>query len=271
VVKENTKVMATNTLVRAWLILAKNNLQNQLLTPSSSVLFIIGKFFNFVFTIITIYAIFGQTTSIKGYDLNQAVIVVVVYNLLESISGFLFRSLYTFRPILLKGDFDMDLLKPLPSYFRPILSGPDFLDIPLVLVQLFTLVFFMNKFQFSVTYLSLVFSLVTIANGVILAFSIHLGIAAFSIITSEVDGLVMLYRNFGRAAVVPTDLYTGSFRFILNYVVPITVLFTLPAKAILNILTPQGFLYSCVLCYTFLFLSVKFWRYSIKKYTSASS
>ena len=263
--------MVINRLIKAWAILAKNNLQNQLLTPSSSVLFIIGKFFNFVFTIFTIYAIFGQTSSIRGYQLNQAIIVVIVYNLLESISAFLFRSLYTFRPILLRGDFDMDLLKPLPSYFRPILSGPDFLDLPLIVVQLGALIYYFSKFHFFVSLPVFGLSAVIFVNSIILAFSIHLSIAAFSIVTTEVDSLVALYRNFGRAAVVPTDIYSGTFRFILNYIVPFTVLFTLPAKALLNILSTQGVIYSCLFSYTFFMLAVNFWRFSLRKYTSASS
>ena len=263
--------MVINRLIKAWVILAKNNLQNQLLTLSSSMLFIVGKFFNFIFTLLTIYAIFSQANSIQGYSLNQAVIVVIIYNLLESISGFLFRSLYTFRPILLRGDFDMDLLKPLPSYFRPIFSGPDFLDLPLIIIQFVALVYYLVKFNFPITLPIFGLTLLIFLNAIILAFSIHLSIAAFSIITTEIDSLVALYRNFGRAAVVPTDIYSNTFRFILNYIVPITVLFTLPAKAILNVLSTEGILYSCFLSYTFFLLAINFWRYSLRQYTSASS
>jgi ABC-2 type transport system permease protein len=104
-----------------------------------------------------------------------------------------------------------------------------------------------------------------------MAFSLHLMIAGFSIITTEIDSLVMIYRSFSNAATVPTDIYSSILRFLLNYVIPITVIFTLPAKALLNILTPPGVLYSFVFTYSFLFFSLWFWKYSLRHYTSASS
>ncbi|MFZ2153476.1 MAG: ABC-2 family transporter protein [Microgenomates group bacterium] len=263
--------MATNKLLKVWSIMAKNNLQNQLLTPSSSVLFILGKLFNFIFSVIIIFSIFNQVSTIKNFTLPQAIIITLVFSLIDSITNFLFRALYTFRPILLKGDFDLDLLKPLPSFFRPIFSGPDFLDVPMIIIQVIALIFFLFHYSLVPSVFTLIFFLLILLNGIILAFAIHLSIAAFSIITTEIDSLVMIYRSLGRAAIVPTDIYGNFFRFILDYLIPITVIFTLPAKALLSILTPVGIIYSFVFTFIFLFLSLYFWNYSLSRYTSASS
>jgi ABC-2 type transport system permease protein len=263
--------MVIKNLFQVWLILAKNNLQNQLLTPSSSILFVIGKLFNFIFNIVIIFSIFSQITSINSYTLPQAIIITLIYNFVDSFTQFFFRALYLFRPILLKGDFDMDLLKPLPSFFRPIFSGPDFLDFPMIIIQIITLIFFILKYSLIPSLFTFSLFLVIFANAVILVFSIHLLIAAFSIITTEIDSLVMIYRTLGRAAMVPTDIYQGFFRFFLNYIIPITVIFTLPAKALLNILSPSGVLYSFIFTFIFLFFSLWFWRFSLRRYTSASS
>jgi ABC-2 type transport system permease protein len=263
--------MAIKTFFRVWTILAKNNLQNQLLSPSASLLFVVGKIFNFIFAIITIYAIFNQASSIRGYDLPQAVIVVLVFSFMDTLTQFLFRSLYTFRPALIKGDFDMDLLKPLPSFFRPIFSGPDFLDVPMIIIQLFSIFYFIAHFSITITLPNLlVFSLVFV-NGVVIAFSVHLIIAAFAVMTSEIENLVMIYRALGRAAIVPTDIYGATFRFILSYVVPITVIMTIPAKALLGILSIEGIIYSTILTLVFLIFSLNFWSFSLRHYTSASS
>lgn len=262
--------MVTNFL-RVWLILARNNLQNQLLTPSASLLFILGKLFNFVFSIITIYAIFNQTSNVRGYSLPEAVVVVLVFSFVDTLTQFLFRSLYSFRPALIKGDFDLDLLKPLPSFFRPILSGPDFLDVPLIFVQFSCLIYAFYYFSIPLSFYIIVVSLLMITSAVTVAFSIHLMIAAFAILTSEIENLVMIYRSLGRAAVVPTDIYGPVFRFVLSYIVPITVIMTIPAKALLGILSAEGIIYSLVLTFVFLIFSLKFWFFSLRKYTSASS
>lgn len=263
--------MAIKSFYRVWVIMAKNNLQNRLLTPSSSVLFILGKLFNYFFSVLIIFSIFNQVSTIKNFTLPQAVIITLVYSLIESIIQFLFRALYMFRPILLKGDFDLDLLKPLPSFFRPIFSTPDFLDVPLIFLQTLALVYFLVHFSLVPSFATVLLFICISICGIILAFSLHLMIAAISIMTTEVDSLIMIYRSFSRAAVVPTDIYGYFFRLTLSYIIPITVIFTLPAKAILNLLSPSGVCYSLSFSLAFCLLSLFFWKYSLRHYTSASS
>lgn len=258
-------------IFKAWWIMAKNNIQNQLLTPSSSILFIIGKFLNFIFSIFIITAIFHQTNTVGGYNYSQVVIFVLVFNFIDTLTQFFFRSLYSFRPVLIKGDFDLDLLRPLPSFFRPILSGPDFLDFPLIFIKLGVLIYFVIYFGLIPSLPQFILFLFIFINAIILTFSLHLIIAAFSVLTAEIDSLVALYRTIGQAAVIPTNIYSGFFRFILDWIIPVTVMFTVPAQALLGILSLSGVVYSSVLSYSFLFFAIYFWRHALKNYTSASS
>jgi ABC-2 type transport system permease protein len=204
-------------------------------------------------------------------DRNQAVIVVLFFNLIDTTVQFFFRSLYTFRPILIKGDFDFDLLKPLPTFFRPLLSGPDFLDLPLIIIKLTAFIYFIVHYSIAVNTLQIVLVIFLFINAFILAFAVHLAIAAWSILTTEIDNLVSMYRSLGQAAIIPTDIYHGVLRFALDYIIPFTVIATIPAKAILGILSPSGIIFSCLVTYGFLFSSIKLWRYSLRHYTSASS
>lgn len=263
--------MAIKSFVTVWTILAKNNLQNQFLSSSASILFILGKLFNYSFSIIIVYSIFGQVSTLNSYTLPQAIIMVLLFNFIDSFTQFFFRALYQFRPILLKGDFDLDLLKPLPSYFRPIFSAPDFLDFPILIIQITALVYFLINFHLVPSLITFCLFVFIFLNGVAVAFAIHLIIAAISVLSTEVDSLVMIYRNLGRAAIIPTDSYRGIFSFFLNFIVPITVIFTLPAKAMLNIITPLGILYSSVFAIGFFVFALWLWNFSLKHYTSASS
>lgn len=263
--------MAVKPVLLAWYIIAKNNLQSQLLTRSSAVLFVIGKLVNFFFSLILITSIYKTTTTINGYSLHQVVFFTLIYFIFESVTGFLFRAIYTFRPILVRGDFDLDLVKPLPSYFRPILSAPDFLDIPPLVVQIGFLLYYSIVFQISVTPLSLlVFSLLFV-NSIILSFSLFLFIASLCILTTEVDNLVAIYRSLTRAGIVPVDVYPALFRFILNTIVPVAVFITIPVKAFLGILDPTTLVFALVFSTVFFYLSVLFWRHSLSQYSSASS
>ena len=110
--------MVAKNLFRAWLVIAKNQIQRQLLTRSSAYLFIIGKILQFVFNLVIISSVFRTTSNIKGYTIDQAILFILVFFTIESVSQFLFRSIYRFRPVLLRGAFDLDLVKPLPGFSR---------------------------------------------------------------------------------------------------------------------------------------------------------
>ena len=252
-------------------MMAKNNIQNQLLTPSSSLLFIVGKFFNFLFSIFIITAIFHQTNNVGGYSFHQAVIFVLVFNFIDTLTQFLFRSLYQFKPVLAKGDFDLDLLRPLPSFFRPILSGPDFIDFPLIFIKLCVLIYFTISFGLTPSLPQFILFLFIFTNAIIAAFSIHLVIAAICVLTTEIDSIVALYRTLDQAAVIPTSIYTGFFRFLLDWIIPITVMFSIPAQALLGIISFSGVIYSTALTFGFFFFSFYFWQHALRNYTSASS
>ncbi len=263
--------MAIKNVFTTWIIIAKNNLQNQLLTASSSFFFIIGKIVTFIFTLLTIFAIFSTTQTIVGFSLHQAIIVTVVYNLIDSFTQFLFRSIYSFRPVLLRGEFDLDLLKPLPSFFRPLLSGPDFFDLPSIIIQVVSLIFFLIKFNINPSLVDIAAFLSLFLISVIVAFSLHLLMAAFSILTTEIDNIAWIYRSFVRAGIVPTDVYTGSFRLILDYIIPVTILVTVPAKAILGLLDFHFITYVVIFSAILLTISLWFWRFTLRHYTSTGS
>jgi ABC-2 type transport system permease protein len=262
--------MVVNTL-QAWWLIAKNKFQTQLLTPSGSVLFIVGKIFNLFFSVMIIFAIFTTTKTIQGYTFSQAIVVVLIYNFIESVTQFFFRAIYTFRPILVSGEFDLDLLRPLPSFFRPLLSGPDFLDFPLIIIEIVALIIYSFRLSLHFTLIQILTFILYLIMSLMVTFFLLLAIAAFSILTTEVDNLVWIQRSFMRAGTVPTDIYRGVFRFILDYLVPVTFIVTVPAKALLGLLNLQIIIYSLILTVVFGLFSWNFWRWSLRHYASTGS
>lgn len=268
---KNIKAMVTNTTIKAWWIIAKSNFQTQLLTRSSAFLFIVSKLLNFAFTLLTVLAIFTTTKTLNGYTLSESIVFVLVYGLGESLIGFLFRAIYFFRPILVRGDFDLDLLRPLPSFFRPLLSSPDFLDFFALIVQILVSLYVFLKFNIQFQLINIFIFLLYLLLTIFVAFSIDLIISAICVLTTEVDNLVWLFRSVYRAGVVPTDIYYGAFRFLLDYIIPITLMVTLPSKALLGLLTPLSLIYTFLVSVSFFFFSWFFWRFSLRQYQSASS
>lgn len=70
---------------------------------------------------------------------------------------------------------------------------------------------------------------------------------------------------------LPIDIYKQPLRGILTYLVPVGIMMTLPAKALLGLVSPVGVLASFALGLLTIFVSMRFWKFALKRYTSASS
>ena len=123
-------------LIKVWLHLALLAGQTQLLTNWSGLLFITGKLVRFAFYFIFLVSVIGGIKELAGYSRNDIVLVFLIFTLVDTLAQFLFRGVYVFRFSVINGNFDMDLLKPIPSLFRPVFGWTDILDgltlIPLV-------------------------------------------------------------------------------------------------------------------------------------------
>jgi ABC-2 type transport system permease protein len=96
-------------------------------------------------------------------------------------------------------------------------------------------------------------------------------VLAFGIITSEVDHAVMVYRDVENMARFPIYIYTQPLQSFLMFVIPIGLIFTIPAQVLLGGLSWQFILLALALGISFFSLSIYSWSSAVKKYSSASS
>ena len=118
---------------------------------------------------------------------------------------------------------------------------------------------------------NLVLFLLLFLNSLFLAFAFHLFACSVCVLTTEIDHLIWVYRDLVNMARFPTDIYSKGVRLVLTFIIPAVVLITVPAKALLGILSWQGMALSFAITSVFLWGSLKFWRYALRRYASASS
>lgn len=243
------------------------SLQSKLTRRLSSFIFITGKFIRFGFYIFSLVVVLRKTQTIAGFDLKQMVNFFLVFNLFDLLGQFFFRGIYWFRGKIVSGAFDMSLIKPASPLFLTLVTDTDLLDLPLLLMVIFMLI--KQNLYLPVLNLAL-FLLLTLVAFLIIT-SLHILIASLGIITTEVDNTIWIYRDLTLLARVPVDIYMGAIRSFLTFVLPIALVFTFPAKALMGILSWQWIFYSVAFALLFFTLSLKIWRFSLTKYSSASS
>jgi ABC-2 type transport system permease protein len=81
----------------------------------------------------------------------------------------------------------------------------------------------------------------------------------------------MIYRDLTNLGRLPIDIYKQPLKGILTYLVPVGIMITLPAKAMMGLVTPMGIIISFALGFLMMILTLRFWKLALKQYTSASS
>lgn len=257
--------------LKVWLQLTHVSFARELATRFSSLLFISGKILRFVFFLLFLFGLVSRTGGIAGYSKEQIVIFFLVFNIIDITAQFFMRGIYLFRPLVVSGEFDHYLAKPISPLFHILSGHADLMD-------LFTLIMLVGYFWWFLSVAPIAFSIDSILlfialviGGLIIALAFHIIVAGIGVITTEVDHTIMIYRDLSQMARLPIDIYAEPVRVALTYFIPIALMITFPAKALFGLLSPLAITVSLGLSLTFLWLSLKFWHFALSKYSSASS
>jgi ABC-2 type transport system permease protein len=149
------------------------------------------------------------------------------------------------------------------------MGGADILDLitipPLVIV-----VYLVGK-SLGPTPIEVFYYLLLVLNGLLLATAFHITVLSLGIITFEIDHTAMIYRDLINLGRLPVDIYKEPLRGILTYLVPVGIMMTLPAKALMGLVSPIGIILSLAVGVVAVLASIRFWNFALTKYTSASS
>jgi len=263
--------MGVKKLVKIWLMYTSRALQSDLLTKWAGLLFIFGKIVRFLLFFVFLFVILSAAKNLVGYNREQVIFFFLVFTLIDALVQFFFRGVYHFQSLVISGEYDLDLLKPLPSFFRPIFSHTDLADfVTLVPLWIYFLWFVFTNHLFKGGSDLILFFLL-LGNSLILAFAFHLLVCGVCVLTTEINHLVWVYRDLTNMARFPTDIYQKFIQGILTFTIPVVILFTVPAKALLGILSWPWIILAFGISSLFLWGSLKFWRFALSKYSSASS
>ncbi len=234
-----------------------------------AVLFIFGKVARIITFIYFLYLLVSRTQTLSGYTVTQTIFFFLVFNLVDTGSQFLFRDVYRFRSRVVNGELDYYFLKPFNALARSLLGGIDILDfsvlLPLIGVTLWIIP------QVTTSWLNLGIFLLLLVNALTLATAFHIFVLGLGITTTEVDHAVMIYRDVTSLGKIPIDVYRWPINLIFTTVIPVGIMMTIPAKALLGLTHPDVIVGSLFIGLAALLLSLKYWRYAVTQYASASS
>ncbi len=255
--------------LKIWWIMSKNSFVMVISQKLSLSVFLIGKVIRFSFFFIFLFFLLKGSTTLAGYSGTQVIFFFLTFNIIDIVSQFLFREVYKFRPMIVNGDFDLVLVKPINSLFRVLLGGADIIDLITIPPVIAATVYFGSLLQPNLVEVTLYLAL--LLNGLLMAMAFHILVLSLAIITMEIDHTVMIYRDITNLGRLPVDIYKQPLQMFLTYLIPVGVMITFPAKALMGLVSAGGIAVSLAVGLAALLISFRFWNLALRKYSSASS
>lgn len=262
--------MNINKYLKVWWIMTIRASQVAFSSRFSALIFIVGKILRFLFFLMFIIILASKTKVISGYSIWEIIFFFATFNLVDTIAQLFLREVYRFRSYVVSGDFDYFLIKPLSPLFRSLFGGSDVLDMPMLVISIFFILFSEGKIG-NVSLFGIGLYILLIFNAFLIAVAFHILVIAVGILTTEVDNTLWLYRDLTQMGRVPIDIYREPLRGILTFAIPVGIMMTFPSKALMGLLSIQSVVIALLVGVILFCGSFKLWQYAIKHYSSASS
>ena len=234
-----------------------------------------GKFVRLAFFVLFIVSIFRHVPSVAGYSLEAVALFFLTFNLVDIVAQILIRGIYMVGRDIREGDMDFYLIQPINPLFRVCSNLVDFLDflmlIPVLGIILWVFPHILAGFSPADLLKNSALYVLLCLNGLVIAFAIHVLVAALTVRTQQMEETIWMYRDLVNLGRFPVDIYTPFLQAILTFVFPIAVMVSYPSQALLGILSTGKILLAFVLSAVLLAVAMESWKRSLRHYSSVSS
>jgi len=222
--------------------------------------------------LIPLMVVFGNRGSVAGWTYPEMLVVLGWFVGLKGVlEGTLSPSLMAVVEHVRKGTLDFVLLKPADAQLLVSLSKIE----PWRVVDLAgALAIFLYAFRHighAPTMAQLLLAAALLVAAVLVLYSIAILVVSIAFVAVRVDNLLYLFQSVFDVARWPSSVFRGLLAVVFTYVLPLALMTTYPALALLGKLNARTAI--AALLGSFLFASVArlIWLSSIRRYTSASS
>jgi ABC-2 type transport system permease protein len=225
-----------------------------------------------VWTLVPVWVVYGQRPTVAGWSYDQALIVVGWFTLLKGVlEGAVNPSLSAVVEHIRKGTLDFVLLKPADAQF--LVSTAKFEPARVVDVVggfvLFAIAFHrMGRWP---TPGHVATALLLLACAIIILYSIWILAISAAFVVVKIDNLSYLFVSLYDVARWPISVFPGWLRLVFTFVIPLAILTTFPAEALLGRMAPLRAVAVLAGALAFAAFARWVWLRSIARYTSASS
>ena len=223
-------------------------------------------------TLLPLIVVFDGRQTVAGWDRPSALIVMGYFLAVRAVlEGTITPSLVDLVERIRTGSFDYVLLKPVDAQAMVSASRYEPWKVFDLIGAIAIIVYAFIEIGAPPSPADLLLGLALLGSGILATYALWILCAAASFWVVRLDNLMYLLSAIFDTARWPIAVFPGAWRIVFTYVIPVAIMTTYPARALLGRLDAPTALATVGGSLILLVVSRAVWRTAIASYTSASS
>jgi ABC-2 type transport system permease protein len=225
-----------------------------------------------VAALLPLFVVFAHTNSLAGWSLSDALAVSGVFTLFQGVmESIISPSFALLLEQVKKGAFDFVLIKPVDAQFLASTGKLQPWRALNTVVGLGLVSYSAAHAATPIAARQVILFLLMLLLGLLLFYALWLMLASAVFVVKRLDNLTYLLVSIFDAGRWPRSAFRGAFRMVFTFVIPIALMTSFPAEALLGRLSNADALLSAVMTAGALVVSRVVWNAALSRYGSASS
>ncbi len=222
--------------------------------------------------LIPLFVVFEGRREVAGWSFGASLLVAGWFVLLSGIlEGAINPGLMAVVDHIRKGTLDFVLLKPADAQFLVSTSRFQLWRVTTLATAGAIFGYAFHLIGRGPDALGVLKALVLLGTSTLLLYSLWILTVSAAFYVVKVDNLTYLFNSIFDAARWPSSVFKGVLHLVFTFLIPLALMTTYPAQALLGVLETSTLLFSVLGALLFATLARVVWLRSIGRYTSASS
>jgi ABC-2 type transport system permease protein len=221
-------------------------------------------------SLVPLVVLFSARETVAGWRWPEAMLVAAAFTCLKAVlEGAIQPSLQAVVEHIRRGTLDFILLKPVDAQFMVSTAKFDLVKLADVAGGLGLAAYSFHHLGRTPTLPGLLAALMLLAGALLVLYSTWILVVSLAFLVVKVDNLSYLFMSLFDAARWPSSIFKGTLSFVFTFIIPLAILTTYPALALLDQLAWWRGLTALGVSLVFAGVARVAWLGSIKRYTSA--
>ncbi len=251
----------------------KNSVVREMSFKGNFILWILVEVLWFGLQLSFVTVVFSQTESIGTWTKWQMVLLVGASNFIQQLyHAFFLTNCTSLSELVRTGKLDFLLLLPVNTRFLVSLRVVDLGAFINALFGLAVMIYAAAKLNLHPTAMQIAGFSALCVVGILIHYSLMFILATICFWTVRAQGIVWGYYNLFNIARMPDEAFRGAFKAVFTFALPVLLVSNVPVRVLADkISSPESWLLLVGVGIGWAAVSELFWRWSLRRYTSASS